>query len=315
MPVILKKQQRLPETNKRNHFNSKRITWIICSHRMKAIYFLICMLVNLAGFANDIDKLQTIDDVSNFLIKKISKKFKEYPLLNNSLTETDTAKFGRNKFFKVDVDNDSRTDLIIYGNHLVVILDKGNSNYEVRYLDGGAFQQNNASLVSIDDASLPRKIIIRQFERDRYHYDTLVYMFNSFIEYNAHPDQTFAFEKIILKTNQCFGECPVFELTINKDRTATYKALRFNGETGEFTGTLPKNEFDDLTGLLKYLEPGKLSDNYSVGWSDAQTATTKIFYSGKTKFITDYGEIGSYGLNTLYLRFFRWRTSVDWYDK
>jgi hypothetical protein len=283
---------------------------------MKTFYFILLLLLCSSCFANDIDKLQTNEDVSNFLIKKISKKFKEYPLLKTDpQVAADTSIYGRNKFFKVDVDNDSRTDLIIYGNHLVIILDKGNNNYEVRYLDGGAFQQNNASLVAIDAVSLPRKIVIRQFERDKEHYDTLVYLFNGFIEYNPQPDEAFSFEKIILKTNQCFGECPVFELTINKDRTAMYKAIRFNGETGEFTGTVPKNEFEDLLLLLKYLRPGKLSNNYSVGWTDAQTATTKIFYNGESKFITDYGEIGTYGLNMLYIKFFRWRTSVDWYDK
>jgi Domain of unknown function (DUF6438) len=282
---------------------------------MKTFHLAVYLFLCSACFANDIDKLQTNEDVSNFLIKKISKKFKEYPLLESNPRVFGPDQINRNNFFKIDVDNNKLTDLIISGIHLVIILDKGSSNYEVRYLDGGAFQQNNANLISVDSVALPRKVIIQQFDRDKEHYDTLVYLFNSFIEYNVHPDETFNFEKIILKTNQCFGECPVFEMTINKDKTAIYKALRFNGETGEFAGTVPQKEFDDLVSLLKYLQPGKLKDNYSVGWTDAQTATTKVFYGGQSKFITDYGEIGTYGLNTLYLKFFRWRTSIDWYDK
>src|SRR5450432_4568480 len=123
---------------------------------MKTVYFIPFILFYSACLANDIDKLQTNEDVGNFLIKKISKKFKDYPLLKNDATETDTAKFGRNKFFKIDIDNNKQTDLIIFGNHLVVILDRGGGDYEVRYLDGGAFQNNNAKLVSIDAAGLPK---------------------------------------------------------------------------------------------------------------------------------------------------------------
>ncbi|MES1224775.1 MAG: DUF6438 domain-containing protein, partial [Bacteroidota bacterium] len=262
-------------------------------------------------FANDIDKLQTNEDVSNFLIKKISKKFKDYPLLNSNPQETDIQP-GRNKFFKTDIDNNRLTDLIIYGNHLVIILDKGGNDYEVRYLDGGAFQQNNANLISIDSAGMPKKIIIQQFGRPKEQYDTLVYLFNSFIEYNPHPDQTLNFEKIIFRTSPCLGECPVFEITISKDREAMYKAVRFNEQAGGFSGFIPKTEFDDLVLFLQYLQPDKLKSSYSVGRTDAQSARTEILYNGKSKIVSDYGEIGSYGLNTLYLRFFRWRTSVDW---
>jgi len=281
---------------------------------MKTFHLIVSLLFCTACLANDIDRLQTNEDVCNFLIKKISKKFKEHPLLKTGLQEADTAVFGRNKFFKTDIDNNKQTDLIIYGSNLVIILDKGGNNYEVRYLDGGAFQQNNATLISIDTAGLPRKIIIRQFERQKEYYDTLVYLFNSFIEYNPRPDATLHFEKIVFRTSRCFGECPVFEMTVNSDRTATYNAVLYNEKTGGFTGTIPEKDFEELLLFLKYLQIDKIKNSYSVNQRDAQTARIEISYNGKSKTINDYGEIGTFGLNTLYLRFFRWRTSIDWIE-
>jgi hypothetical protein len=283
---------------------------------MKAILCLTFILFCTVCFANEIDKLKTNDDVSNFLVKRISKKFKEFPLLKNDPAQTDTAAFGRNKFFKVDIDDNKLTDLVVYGyQQLVVILDAGSNNYEVRYLDGGAFQRNNARLISIDTIGSQKKIIIQQFERTADAYDTLVYLFNNFIEYNPNPGAAFNFETITFKTNPCFGECPVFKITINKDRSATYTAIRYNEQSGSYSGTVPKKDFDDLLLLMQYLQFDKLKNNYAVPWSDSQTATTEISYSGKLKTITDYGEIGTFGLNLLYLRFFRFRTAVDWYDK
>lgn len=281
---------------------------------MKTIHCLLFLLFCSACFANDIDKLKTNEDVSDFLIKKISKKFRDFPVLDNGRQQADTAKFGRNKFFKVDVDNNSQTDLIIYGNHLVVILDKGAGLYEVRYLDGGAFQVNNARLISIDDGSLPTKIIIQQFERPKEQYDTLVYLFNSFVEYNPHPGAVFNFEQITFRTNPCLGECPVFKITINKDRSAAYVAVKYNEQTGSYTGNVPKKEFDELLSLLAYLQFDKIKNSYSVNLSNSQTVTTEIVYNSKSKTIIDYGEIGTFGLNLLYLKLFRLRTSVDWYE-
>ncbi|HVW60593.1 MAG TPA: DUF6438 domain-containing protein [Puia sp.] len=114
------------------------------------------------------------------------------------------------------------------------------------------------------------------------------------------------------KTSQCYGRCPVFELTINKDRTATYHAIMYNDKAGEFKGIIPAQEFDELMELLRYLEPDKLNDRYDVSWTDDQTATTEIQYNGLSKTISDYGKIGTFGLAILYNKFFAWRTSVDW---
>lgn len=115
---------------------------------MKPLNFILLLFLSLTCFANDIDKLQTLEDVNNFLIKKVDKKFRNSLPLDDSQVTVDTAKFGRNKFFKVDIDNNSLNDLIIYGYRVfLIVLDNGKGNYNVCYLDGGAFLLNSASLI------------------------------------------------------------------------------------------------------------------------------------------------------------------------
>lgn len=285
----------------------------VVSHFMKSLNFILLLLFSTTCFANEIDRLQTNQDVSNFLIKKVDKNFKKYLPLDNSPKVVDTAKYGRNKFFKVDIDNNGLTDLIIYGyRDLLVVLDNGKGNYIFRYIDNGTFSLNTATLLSIDTTSTPRKIIIQQRENSEKKVDTLIFKFNNFIEYNVNPTNNLIFDKVTIKTNQCFGTCPIFEMTINKDRTATYKAIKYNDETGEFKATIPIKEFTELIELLNYLQLDKLHNDYAVNWTDDQTVTTEIKYNNKSKTITDYGKIGTFGLSMLYSKFFNWRKVIEW---
>ena len=101
-------------------------------------------------------------------------------------------------------------------------------------------------------------------------------------------------------------------MTIYKDKTANYKAIKYNEVTGEFKATIPTKEFNDLITLLKYLPLDKLQNEYTVNWTDDQTATTEIKFNIKSKIITDYGEIGTFGLSILYSTFFSWRKAIEW---
>lgn len=280
---------------------------------MKTLNFILLFFLSINCFANDIDKIQTNEDVYKFLVKKVDRKFKNNSPLVDNPKLNDTAKYGRNKFFKIDIDNNGLTDLIIYSyRKLFVVLDNGKSNYTVRYLDNGTFSLNNATLISIDTTLIPRKIIIQQREKPESQIDTLIFKFNNFIEYNSNPTKDFSFEKITIKTNQCFGTCPIFEMTINKDRTATYKAIMYNDETGEFKSIIPISQFDELIELLNYLQLDKFQNNYEVNWTDDQTVSTEISYNGKSKTISDYGEIGTFGLSRLYSKLFSWRKVIQW---
>ncbi len=280
---------------------------------MKNSAFTLLLFSSVACFANDIDKLQTIQEVNIFFAKKLDKSYKKYPPLDEAPKVIDTTKYGRNKFFKLDFDGNGLTDLIVYSyRNLLLVTDNGKAGYSVHTLDNGTFLLNTVDLIAIDDSSVPRKIIVHQKEKPETQTDTLVFKFNSLIEFNSNSDIKFEFQEITLKTSRCFGTCPVFEMTIKKDRKAIYKAIEFNEESGNFISIIPTKEFDEMISLLRYLRFDSLSNEYRVNWTDDQTATTEIKYNGKVKTISDYGEIGTFGLVILYSKLFNWRRLIEW---
>ena len=280
---------------------------------MKIICVIIFSLYSLNCFANEIDKLQTNKDVCKFIIKKVSSEFKGYCPLETNTPNTDTSTYSRNKFFKIDFDKNGLTDLIINGNkHLIIVFDNGKNGYSYHYLDKGEPFSNKSDLLMIDTVSIPKKIILKESGTAQNKIDTLIYKFNDFIEYNSTPIVDFVFNKIKIKTSQCFGTCPMFEMTINNKRNATYKAIKFNDETGDFYGKIPTEVFDELVSILKYIQIEKLNNSYSVNWTCDQTVTLEIEYNGKSKVIVDYGKQGTYGLSLLYSKFFQWRKTIEW---
>lgn len=280
---------------------------------MKLQALISLLLVSTFCFANEIDALKTNHDVNRFLAKKVFPYFKKNPPLAEPPDTVRHEKGGRDRFFKIDLDGNGLTDLVVYGNEeFFIVSDNGKGRYPVNYLSNGAFTLNKATLISIDSISRPKKIVIQQRQRPANHPDTLVSMFGGIVEYNSSPAKNFTFEKITFAAGGCFGTCPVFNLSINKDGTATYSAIEYNEKTGNFTGKISQPEFDELMELLRYLNPDELNNNYRVGWTDDETGTTEIDYNGRSKTISDYGEIGTYGLAALYAKFLAWRNSVDW---
>lgn len=279
---------------------------------MKSIAIIPLLLICTACFANEIDKLRTNEDVQRFLATRVNKYFKEDFVLSDTRKHQTNADYGHNRFFKLDFDQNGLTDLIIDGARLIVVLDSGQNKYEVHELSSGAFFLNHTKLMQIDSLASPDKLIVQQRIKPEGDLDTLVYVFGDFIEYNPAPEKTLNFESIDIETGGCFGECPIFDMTINKGGSASFDAKEFNDKEGEFHSTLPDKELAELIGLLSYLKVETLKDRYQVGWTDDQTATLRIHYDGKTKTISDYGEIGTFGLRALYGRFFDFRRTIDW---
>jgi Domain of unknown function (DUF6438) len=110
----------------------------------------------------------------------------------------------------------------------------------------------------------------------------------------------------------CFGTCPVFEMRIGRDRRSYYKAIQYNETGGEFNGVLSKEQFDTIMAILRYLPLDKLDSSYAVEWTDDQTVSLEIKYNGQVIRITDYGAIGSFGLQVLYAFLFKLRGTVPW---
>jgi hypothetical protein len=146
---------------------------------------LFCLfLLGFYGYlqAGEIDQLQTKRDVEKFLIRKVNKKFKDWGVFRD-LSKRDSTGLS-NRFYKLDLDGDGLTDLIINGQYLMVVMDRGKKGYFLYNLTALPFDDLAVKLFAIDSGGTEKKIIVRQHKG---RLDTLVYHAGGIMEYNSHP--------------------------------------------------------------------------------------------------------------------------------
>ena len=156
--------------------------------------------------------------------------------------------------------------------------------------------------------------------------NTLIYKFDEFIDFNKNPIKQ-NIEKIEYSAAGCYGTCPVFELTINKNKSSVFIAKQYNFGTveerrkqisnnkdeGIFKTEIKEQNFNEIINLLEYMNFEALENKYSVNWTDDQRSFLKITYNnGKVKIIEDYGLIGTYSLKKLYQLLFNLRKNQNW---
>jgi hypothetical protein len=291
---------------------------------MRIIYILCSLLLVLPAFlrANEIDGLETRQQVKAFLIRKVDKKFKEYHLFESSARRDSPAL--KADFYKVDLDGDGRTDLIINDQYLIIVMATA-TGYHSSYL---YHEERDRLLVAID-SSLGGNPGLKRLEisqhklvpdpagsiryRDTTQRVILIYHAGGWMEYNASPATDLTFKEITVRTSRCFGTCPVFEMTVRPNRSAQYKAIMYTKEKeGDFQGTIPAAELAEMVETLRYIPLEKLDSSYKVEWTDDQTITLEINLKDGVQRIVDYGKVGSFGLEHLYDFFFHWMDTVRW---
>jgi hypothetical protein len=283
---------------------------------MKLFTILFLMVLMAKGtLANEIDNLQTIEDVQRFLIKKVSKKWKDYTVLSN--IPTDSSVYGKGKFFKVDLDQNGLTDLVINGNHFLAITDRGNGRYSTHYIDRGVFILSKYTLTNIIYSNNTPLLVIQDNSRedprkDTTKRDTLILKFSYFVEYNSAPDNL-QVEEINIETTGCYGTCPIFKVSIKPDKSATYHAIKYNNKKGHFKTTLDNESYNRIIETINYIKLPLLEELYAVNWTDDQTVNLEVkFNNGQVKKITDYGRIGTFGLSCLYSQLAALRYTQQW---
>ncbi|MBW4362451.1 DUF6438 domain-containing protein [Flavobacterium taihuense] len=289
-------------------------------------------------FGNKIDNLKTTKDVIEF-VKTVYpeygiiryKDFK-YGIFDINSTDSIYSQLKCKEIFrideiknwqKIDINNDGLTDLIFishfYGYTQNVIIDKGKNEFklirniinfdECEYIKPIKIQDKNQ--LRIRKVNLPF-----DFDDNIEKYikiDTLTYKYDSFIELNDKVIIDNKIKSIEIKTNFCFGDCPVFKLTINKNGVAQFDGIEFTKFKGKSTKQLNQKIVDEIFDLINYIEIKKLNDYYEVNYTDASTANLDIFFEdGSIKKIKDYGLSGTYGLSALYSKLTQLGTETEW---
>ena len=285
----------------------------------KGLLLLFLLIGSFSGHANSIDSLNTKSQVSAFLIEKFKDEFKYEGLFadrTDSGEEILWWEYMSDSFYKADIDGNGSIDLVVDGHDCFAVLDIG-GKYVVHYFDrehrrrfsfkGFIELPNRASLLMLNKDScfscpdLPR------------HVDTLVYNFEGFIEYNKQFAKAPEIEKITFSTSACFGWCPVYNIEIRRNGDAMFEAKSYNDTLGTLFATIGNDKLGQLFKLLGYMNVGTLRNAYRVGWTDDQAGYLKIVYSnGDVKEISDYGLMGTFGLQRLYEMLNTFRKSELW---
>lgn len=139
--------------------------------------------------------------------------------------------------------------------------------------------------------------------------------------------QNKSFQTLQYEATACFGFCPIFEITINPDRSAVIKAERFTfsnpqtkdydpnaGPEGTFKTTLTEASFKAVQQSLAKLNVNSLEDHYGNRQvTDLPTAKVKIWLSAeKAVQWDDYGKRGTPELRAFYETIEGLRLSENW---
>lgn len=270
-------------------------------------------------FHNKIDDIKTAKDIKKLLVEIDKERFEDFRIREDlEVYRVDCQKIvddlNIKPWTKADFDNNGYTDLLIVesdgGHSNIAIIDSGGNSFYIETLPKSFFP--TCSFPLVEEKGNDKIIVYNKFVTDRTPVQNLIYKFGGFVEPNENPKE-YKIEKIEYETGICYGTCPSFELKINFDRTAEYNAKIYNKKKGKFTGKILQSNYDELVGLLNYIDFPNLKDNYSVNWTDDQTSILKITYNnGKVKTIKDYGLIGTFGLNRVYSILFDLRENQQW---
>jgi hypothetical protein len=237
-----------------------------------------------------------------------------------------------------DFDNNGEIDIMAFGQYselemsVIMIALNFDSTYSIRkiYLGDGIFSSPTSLPIidTIDSINVIKLVskVSRVFEPNtispsgKTEYSIinskfLTYKFGTFIEYNPTPTQ-YQINRVEYSTDMCYGECPVFDLTIIRDSTWFYSAKKFNKKKGRFKTKPDLEQFSKLEEILNYSDFENLDSSYSVNWTDEQTAKMKIVYeNNKSVMIKDYGLQGTYGLIEIYNLLFDIKENMKWKRK
>ncbi len=87
----------------------------------------------------------------------------------------------------------------------------------------------------------------------------------------------------------CFGECPVYTLTIRGDGSVIFDGQQFVAATGVHTSTLAPEQLQALVDAFEAADYFALRGSYSkMDATDASSTRTSITLNGKTKSIYYY---------------------------
>lgn len=89
-----------------------------------------------------------------------------------------------------------------------------------------------------------------------------------------------------LERTACFGQCPIYKITLYSNGYVTYYGKNFVDRMGMYEGKVGKAFLDKITALANKANYMSLENQYDSGVSDFARVITSFTSNGKTKTIT-----------------------------
>jgi len=242
--------------------------------------------------ANAIDTLSSKENVARFVQAngpawaRDSDPYRDNPC--------DTMRDLITRYFKVDCNDDGRTDLVVNGTRIIyVMIDKGDGSFST-FLEYRTTMSSRLLYVREVLLRSPRTLIIVDNLQNACYTvdttplstDTLVIVGGLLVDHMNIPAAQ-PITSITMVAQGCYGFCPRYTIRIDATRNAFYTAGEYCDTTGDFTATLDARVVDPLYEAAHYINPVSYPDQLWGGVSDISEYTfTFMFKDGSSKSIT-----------------------------
>ena len=105
--------------------------------------------------------------------------------------------------------------------------------------------------------------------------------------------------EIGLSRGMCYGTCPVYTVTLRRDKASTYVGEMYVDRLGPHDADFDAEGSGDLAHAIVWLGFDRFDRNYAVGWTDAATTTIWVARGRQRRAIQDYGGAGPQELHRI----------------
>ena len=276
---------------------------------------------------NDIDQLQTREDLVWFLDHKVKKPVKTKEILGAWPGENkDFPRQGQDSAVlpnwcyrivlhqgtpgKLITDN----DLVINGRDVWAVIGDERGNYTAYRIARTPTGRGRTMLLKVDTSMQHNMIRIRELLGGREEQVWLRPGWGGFVEVNYSVASMYplGIQEIRFSDGGCKGRWARFNLWAGEDTVAHYSDPD-NPRAGAFHARLPSQEFEELKAMISGLDTATLNHRYDLGFTDLPVYTLEIGYNhGGLIRVVDSGGAGSYMLQRIYNRFSHWKESLPW---
>lgn len=301
-------------------------------------FFLFLVVETQVARANAIDKLKTDMDVFDLLISV--KAFGGSDPIRVIPSDTLIKRLECNEvainwkvksWEKVNFNRDKLTDLIVTvkgrGRSLYIfaIIDKGKSGLKcVKVSNGLGDYCQLVKPITVNGIQMLAyyskryRMINRKLSfNEREQIDTLIYLFDDFVEYNPKPSN-YDIKSISIKVTDSIRVTNQGKVYYNPGLRRMFHDtvemnLAIDSNRNTYISNIPLIKLNNIKALINYISIKEKEASYSVLWTDDAEANLIVeFTDGTKKQIRDYGMIGSFGLTHLYLTLLDLKNSLTW---